>query len=427
MLTGGMPPARPNKAFRKRVLAVFGTRPEAIKLAPVIRALDGHPQIETVVCVTGQHRGLLDQVLDTFHLTPDYDLNLLRPEQTLSGIATRIVDGVDRILGEVSPELVLVHGDTATCFGASLAAFYRRIPIGHVEAGLRTWDMSAPFPEEAHRAMVGRISTLHFAPTEQARKNLLREGIEGFRIHVTGNTVIDALLIAKDVLKGMPAAAFAHLFAAELMDSLSNPDAKIVLVTAHRRENLDNGLDVVASAIAELARRHGNWRFVYLLHANPAARRAPMAVLAGLSNVSLVEPLGYLPFIRLMLRADAVLTDSGGLQEEASELNKPLLIMRDVTERPEAVRHGIARLVGTDRERIVAGVEQTLLGGSLKRTRRPLYGDGRASEKIVAILAETLLPKRGANHPLAERRPADESAATRKAARTLAVLDSGRP
>ncbi len=381
------------KTMRKRVLVVFGTRPEAIKLAPVVHALAGHPRLETVVCVTGQHRDLLDQVLDTFQIVPNYDLDLMQPGQTLGDAATRIFAGVDKVLDESAPDFVLVHGDTATCFAASLAAFYRRIPIGHVEAGLRTWDASAPFPEEAHRAMVGRLATLHFAPTEQAKTNLLGEGIDAARIHVTGNTIIDALHIARYALVGATAKNFAHVFTPALIDDLANPDVKVVLATGHRRENLGARLDSAMTAIGELAERHANWRFVYLLHANPAARRAPVAALRDLANVSLVEPLDYLPFIWLLQRANAVLTDSGGLQEEASDLGKPILVMRDVTERPEAVEYGTARLVGTERDRIIAGVERAILSpvSSGARARRHLYGDGRASQRIVEALSSALL------------------------------------
>jgi UDP-N-acetylglucosamine 2-epimerase (non-hydrolysing) len=378
---------------KKRVLVVFGTRPEAIKLAPVIRALARHPRLETVVCVTGQHRDLLEQVLDTFQLVPNYDLDLMQAEQTLGEVAARIFAGVDKILDESAPDFVLVHGDTTTCFAASLAAFYRRIPIGHVEAGLRTWDTSAPFPEEAHRAMVDRLATLHFAPTEQARKNLLAERIDDSRIHVTGNTVIDALHIAQYALAGVTAKDFAQVFTPALADDLANPSVKVVLVTGHRRENLGTRLDSAATAIRELAERHASWRFVYLLHANPTARRAPVAALRGLANVSLVEPLAYLPFIWLLQRSDVIVTDSGGLQEEASDIGKTILVMRDVTERPEAVEYGNARLVGTERGRIVAGVEQAILAPAptRRRVRRHLYGDGKASQRIVEALASALL------------------------------------
>ncbi len=400
---------------KKRVLVVFGTRPEAIKLAPVVHALAGHPRLETAVCVTGQHRDLLDQVLDTFQLVPDYDLDLMQPGQALGDVTTRVFAGVDKILDESVPDFVLVHGDTATCFAASLAAFYRRIPIGHVEAGLRTWNASAPFPEEAHRAMVGRLAGLHFAPTEQAKMNLLGEGVDASRIYVTGNTVIDALRIAQGALVGATAKHFVHVFTPPLVDDLANPGVKVVLVTGHRRENLGARLDNAMTAIAELAGRHANWRFVYLLHANPAARQAPVAALSGFSNVSLVEPLDYLPFIWLLQRSNAVLTDSGGLQEEASDLGKPILVMRDITERPEALEYGTARLVGVERDRIVAGVERAILSPapSRGRARRHLYGDGKASQRIVEALASALLGEVGA--------------ATRARPRSAAVLEEERP
>ena len=379
--------------MRKRILVVFGTRPEAIKLAPVVHALAGHPGLETVVCVTGQHRGLLDQVLDTFQIIPNYDLDVMRPGETLGNIATRVFAGVDKVLEDSAPDFVLVHGDTATCFAASLAAFYRRIPIGHVEAGLRTGDASAPFPEEAHRAMVGRLATLHFAPTEQAKTNLLSEGVDASCIRVTGNTVIDALRVAQYALVGATAKTFIHVFTPALLNHLANPDVKVILVTGHRRENLGARLDGAMSAITELAERHSDWRFVYLLHPNVGARHAPLSALRGIVNVSLIEPLGYVPFIWLLQRSNAVLTDSGGLQEEASDLGKPILVMRDVTERPEAVEYGTARLVGTEPEGIVEGLEWAIRGYAPPgpHARRHLYGDGTASQRIVEALSFALL------------------------------------
>jgi UDP-N-acetylglucosamine 2-epimerase (non-hydrolysing) len=380
-------------AVRKNIiLVVFGTRPEAIKLAPVVRALDAHSSMVPIVCVTGQHRALLDRVLDTFQIRPDFDLDLMRPGQTLGDLAARILQGVQQVIRNVTPDFVLVQGDTSTSFAASLASFYERVPIGHVEAGLRTWNIAAPFPEEAHRAMVSRLATLHFAPNEQAARNLVREGTPSASVYVTGNTVIDSLRIARDALPRLSAQKLKPVLGARLSERLSDPSAPIVLITGHRRENLGGRLDTVVRVIRDLAAAHPDWCFVYLLHPNPDSRLPANALLGALDNVFLLEPLDYIPFVWLMARSTLLLTDSGGLQEEATELGKPLLIMRDVTERPEAVEQGGARLVGTNGARILDAAEEAMRASPEGPTGQAhhLYGDGNAANRIVDILWSTI-------------------------------------
>jgi UDP-N-acetylglucosamine 2-epimerase (non-hydrolysing) len=376
----------------RKILLVLGTRPEAIKLAPVIRALDAHPSTQPIVCVTGQHRALLDQVLGVFGIRPDFDLDIMQPNQTLADVAARILVSLQPVIDEVSPDYTLVQGDTTTCFAASLASFYRGVPVGHVEAGLRTWNLQAPFPEEAHRAMVGRIANLHFAPTDQARRNLLREGTDPASVYVTGNTVIDALHVARDALAGLSKRELERIFGTPLFRRLSESGVPVVLVTGHRRENLGARLDTVAKVVRDLAEKHPRWCFVYLLHPNPNSRKSPKAVLGGLDNVFMIEPLEYLPFVWLMTRSGVLLTDSGGLQEEASELGKPILITRDVTERPEVLEQAGAQLVGTSGTRIFRAVEQAILAPAPQPSgkTRHLYGDGTAARRIVDLLWSTL-------------------------------------
>jgi UDP-N-acetylglucosamine 2-epimerase (non-hydrolysing) len=372
-----------------KILIVFGTRPEAIKMAPIVHALDHHPTISPIVCVTGQHREMLDNVLDTFAIRPHFDLDVMRPKQALADVAARILQGLDGVLGQVAPDFTLVQGDTTTCFAASLASFYRRVPVGHVEAGLRTGNLAAPFPEEGHRAMVSRLAALHFAPTRGAARNLLREGIAATGIHVTGNTVIDALKFARKRVATFTSCELEPVLGS-LHTRLTEPRVPVVLITGHRRENLGGHLDNVANVVRNLAAKHPDWCFVYLLHPNPEARLAPRSMLGGLQNVFLVEPLAYLPFIWLVTRASLLLTDSGGLQEEASELGKPLLIMREVTERPEAVERGGAVLVGTNGPRIARAVEQAMAAPARAGEGAHLYGDGRAAERIIDILGSVM-------------------------------------
>lgn len=368
-----------------RILSVFGTRPEAIKMAPVVRALRSRPGIASTVCVTAQHRQMLDQVLEIFSIAPDHDLDLMQPGQDLSLLTGRILQGMRDVLRTGKPNLILVQGDTTTCMAASLAAFYERVPIAHIEAGLRSGRLDAPFPEEANRCIVSRIADIHFAPTRQARDNLVREGIRAEQVAVTGNTVIDALLATRDRVAHLPARHWAAEFGGTLCEALANHAGKLILVTGHRRENFGQGMQDLCAAIRDLAVEHPDWRFVYPVHLNPNVQEPVRAILAGLDNVHLIAPLDYLSFVWLMNRADLLLTDSGGIQEEAPSLGKPVLVMRDVTERVEAVEAGTVKLVGTDRWTIRREVEKLLTNPALYRQMASIanpYGDGTASLAI---------------------------------------------
>lgn len=380
-----------------RVTIVIGTRPEAIKLAPVILALRPDAAFACRVCATAQHREMLDQVLPVFGLAPDEDLGLMRPRQSLADLTARALCRLQRSFRRDRPDLVLVQGDTTSVLCAALAAFYNHIPVGHVEAGLRTGDLGAPWPEEGNRVLTARLARLHFAPTERARQNLLREGIPPENVHLTGNTVIDALQYVC-AAPAPPAAAVA----AELGAVAGLPgDARVVLITGHRRENVGAGLNRICRAISTLAARFPAVHFVYPVHPNPAVR-APVARLLGRppgANVHLVAPLPYPTFVRLMTRACLILTDSGGVQEEAASLGRPLLVMREATERPEGLEAGCARLVGTDEERIVAEAARLLTDAgayaAMARAHNP-YGDGQAAGRIVeacrAFLAQAPRP-----------------------------------
>jgi UDP-N-acetylglucosamine 2-epimerase (non-hydrolysing) len=368
---------------RHRVAVIFGTRPEAIKLAPVVLALKTHPAFDCRVCVTAQHRQMLDQVLEVFGITPDLDLDLMEPNQSLGRLTARAIGALDAYLGRERPELVLVQGDTTTVFSAALAAFYHHVPVGHVEAGLRTGDLQAPWPEEANRVLTSRLAALHFAPTAAGRENLLAEGVPQERVLVTGNTVIDALFLALAKVGANPP-AIPGLPAETLASWEGRP---VVLITGHRRENHGAGFESICRAIAELARRFPETRFVYPVHLNPNVREPARRVLGtGLGNVHLIEALPYLPFLALMSRATLVLTDSGGIQEEAPSLGKPVLVLRDTTERPEAVEAGTVRLVGTSFEGIVTEATRLLTDraayAAMARAHNP-YGDGRATGRIV--------------------------------------------
>ena len=364
---------------------VFGTRPEAIKLCPLILALRGRPGFETHVCVTAQHREMLDQVLDAFGVSPDADLALMQPDQTLAALTSRATRELDDYLAQTKPDLVLVQGDTTTAFCAALAAFYRRIPVGHVEAGLRTGNKLIPYPEEMNRVLTSRLADYHFAPTQLARRNLLQEGVAAERIFVTGNTVIDALQMAVAKTRRMEPSALG------LPDDIARlgPDRPLVLITGHRRESFGAGFESICAALARLAAMFPQVVFVYPVHLNPNVREPVFRLLGGRPNVRLTEPLGYLPFVALMDRARIVLTDSGGVQEEAPSLGKPVLVMRDTTERPEAIEAGTARLVGTDTLRIVDAAVQLLTDpkayARMARIVNP-YGDGKACARIVDIL-----------------------------------------
>lgn len=371
-----------------KVLTVFGTRPEAIKMAPLVHQLAANPEIESKVCVTAQHRQMLDQVLALFEIAPDFDLDIMRPGQNLYTITTDILQRISDVFEEFRPDYVLVHGDTSTTFCTSLAAFYQRIPVGHVEAGLRTGNLYSPWPEEANRQLTGVLASLHFAPTSEAKANLLRENVAETTVTVTGNTVIDALLMVRDKLESSPdlyreqAARFSFL----------RDSARVVLITGHRRENFGDGFERICTALRQLAGKFTDVDFVYPVHLNPNVQEPVKRLLSDLPNVHLIEPLDYLPFVFLMMRSHIILTDSGGIQEEAPSMGKPVLVMRDTTERPEAVAAGTVRLVGTNVERIVKNVTQLLNDDTAYRemsfAHNP-YGDGKASERIVNALVAT--------------------------------------
>ena len=368
-----------------KVLTVFGTRPEAIKMAPLVHALAKDPDFEARVCVTAQHREMLDQVLNLFSIVPDYDLNIMRPGQGLTEITCGILQGLKPILEAFRPDVVLVHGDTTTTIAASLAAFYQRIPVGHVEAGLRTGDLSSPWPEEANRTLTGHLAMYHFAPTENSRHNLRRENVADERIFVTGNTVIDALFWVRDSVMNHPAQYEALAARYPFLDA----QKKLVLVTGHRRESFGQGFEQICHALADIAARHDDVQIVYPVHLNPNVSEPVNRILGPVENVFLIEPQDYLPFMWLMNHAWLILTDSGGIQEEAPSLGKPVLVMRDTTERPEAVDAGTVKLVGTDRQRIVDEVTLLLNDNeawqTMSRAHNP-YGDGQACGRILHAL-----------------------------------------
>ena len=364
----------------KRILVIYGTRPEAIKLAPVIRALRESRSLHPVITVTGQHRSIVDQVHEMFGIEPDHDMDVIRPRQSLDGLTARVLHRVSDVLRDERPDAVVVQGDTTSALAGALAAFYQQVPVVHVEAGLRTDDIYAPFPEEANRRLISQIATLHLAPTPVSESNLLRDGVDQERILVTGNTVIDALLQA--VPQRAPYGD-QHL---EAVDETSSP---VLLVTAHRRESWGRRMRGVADAIARLARLHPRLRVVLPVHPNPTVRETLLPVLEGLGNVLIVEPLDYGAFTRVLRRSTLVLTDSGGVQEEAPSLGKPVLVMRETTERPEAVAAGTARLVGTDPDRIVDEVHALLTSErayeDMANAVNP-YGDGHAARRTVAAI-----------------------------------------
>ncbi len=379
----------------KTVTHIFGTRPEAIKLCPLVLQMRDHSELRPRVCVTAQHREMLDQVLDVFQVRPEADLQLMRPGQRLAELTSRAVAAIDAYLGERRPDMVFVQGDTTTVFCAALAAFYRRIPVGHVEAGLRTWNKFSPFPEEINRVLTSRLADLHFAPTEQAKRNLLAEGVPEEQIHVTGNTVIDALMIAIDKVAADPPVIAELPAAIQPVAGRAQPnDPPVVLITGHRRESFGQGFENICEAIAELAGRFPHVHFVYPVHLNPNVQQPVRRILGALGeagrgekNVHLIGPLPYLPFVAMMNRAMLLLTDSGGVQEEAPSLGKPVLVMRDTTERPEAVEMGTVRLVGTDRKAIVENVARLLTDqqayAAMAQAVNP-YGDGKAAGRILA-------------------------------------------
>jgi UDP-N-acetylglucosamine 2-epimerase (non-hydrolysing) len=375
----------------KRVLVVFGTRPEAIKMAPVVHALQTNQDLRVGVCVTAQHRQMLDQVLELFRITPDYDLDVMRPGQDLFSITADVLLRIATVYEKYEPDLVLVHGDTTTSFVATLAAFYHKLPVGHVEAGLRTGNLHSPWPEEANRKLTAALARYHFAPTPAAQANLLREGIPADRVHVTGNTVIDALLrVSADLeadcaLDRDLAARFGFL----------RSEAPLVLITGHRRENFGEGFRAICRAIGRLAADFPGTDFVYPVHLNPNVLGPVHDSLGGKGNIHLIEPQDYLPFVWLMKRSTLILTDSGGVQEEAPSLGKPVLVMRNTTERPEAVEAGTVELVGTNEDYIHAAATRLLSDPTeyekMSRAHNP-YGDGRASSRIAQAIAGIFSP-----------------------------------
>jgi UDP-N-acetylglucosamine 2-epimerase (non-hydrolysing) len=366
-----------------RILSVFGTRPEAIKMAPVVKALAAADGVEARVCVTGQHREMLDQVLSLFRITPEYDLALMKPGQTLGDVTSAVLAGLDGVLAEFQPNIVLVHGDTTTTLSASLAAYYRQTPVGHVEAGLRTGNIYSPWPEEINRKVAGAIAELHFAPTEKSRANLRNEGVPEHRIVVTGNTVIDALQDVVQLIDGNSG------LSSELAARFGiQKDRRIILVTGHRRESFGGGFDRICEALSRLAERP-DVEIIYPVHLNPNVKGPVERLLGDRKNIKLITPQDYLPFVYLMSRAHLIITDSGGVQEEAPSLGKPVLVMRDTTERPEAVEAGTVQLVGTDADRIVSTAGQLLddpdAYQAMNRAHNP-YGDGKASKRILSAL-----------------------------------------
>jgi UDP-N-acetylglucosamine 2-epimerase len=367
-----------------RVLTVFGTRPEAIKLAPVVLALQGHDAIEHITCVTGQHREMLDQILRTFSITPEFDLNLMKPGQDLTHITSAALQGVGQVIDKVAPDWVIVQGDTTTAFAAALAAFYRKAKVAHVEAGLRTGNIYSPWPEEMNRKLAGQLTSLHFPPTPVAAQNLRNEGVREDSICVTGNTVIDALQWVVRRIDGD--AAFAA--AAETGLPLPQTGKRLILVTGHRRENFDGGLARVCEALKRLAAR-GDVEIVYPVHLNPTVQATVNGILGNDPAIHLIPPLDYVPFIAMMRHAYLIVTDSGGIQEEAPGLGKPVLVTRDTTERPEAVTAGTAKLVGTGTETLIAAASELLDSaaayGRMAQAVNP-FGDGKAAERIVARL-----------------------------------------
>lgn len=370
-----------------KTLCVFGTRPEAIKMAPLALSLAGDERFEAKVCVTGQHREMLDQVLNLFEIVPDYDLKIMKSGQDLTDVTTTVLQGMKSVLAEFKPDIVLVHGDTATTFATTLAAYYQQIPIAHVEAGLRTGNLYSPWPEEANRKLTGALAALHFAPTDTSRQNLLKEGVDSQTIHVTGNTVIDALLDVVERIKS--SASLQQQFHQQF--SFLGEGKRIILVTGHRRENFGDGFEKICQALIETAKAFPDIEIVYPVHLNPNVREPVNRLLVGIKNVHLIEPLDYLPFVYLMDRAYLILSDSGGIQEEAPSLGKPVLVMRDTTERPEAVEAGTVKLVGTEIAAITSNLH-TLLTDSNAYTQMSFahnpYGDGKACERILETLSK---------------------------------------
>ncbi len=376
-----------------RVMSVFGTRPEAVKMAPLVKALEKEEQIESIVCVTAQHREMLDQVLELFNIKPDYDLDIMKQRQTLTGITTRVLEGLEKVLDEAKPDIVLVHGDTTTSFVAALAAFYKQIKVGHVEAGLRTFNKYEPFPEEMNRKLTGSLADLHFSPTALAKENLLAERVSPQHIYITGNTVIDAIktTVEKE-----------YEFTVPELNDINYDGMRVITMTAHRRENLGEPLENICHAVKEIVENNKDVEVVYAVHKNPAVRDVAFAILGNMERVHLVEPLDLKDMHNLMKRSYLVLTDSGGLQEEVPSLGKPVLVLRNVTERPEGIEAGTLKLAGIHKETIYDLTQQLLddstIYNEMAVAKNP-FGDGNASERIV----EAILYDFG----LSENKPAD--------------------
>lgn len=374
-----------------KILSILCTRPSAIKMAPIVHAIEKNPALESIVCVTGQHRAMLDSVLKLFEITPHYDLNIMKANQDLYSITANVLNGLKTVLQETKPDYVLVQGDTTSTMASALAAFYQKIPVGHVEAGLRTHDIYAPFPEEINRAISTRIAKLHFAPTQTSKENLLKENVDGKTIFVTGNTVIDALLWVRDKVNQQN--DWSAIIGKDIQN-LINQKKQIILITGHRRENFGEGFLNVCTALKILAEKHPDWHFVYPVHLNPNVQKPVHDILANISNFHLIQPLDYAPFVYMMDKAKLIITDSGGVQEEAPSLGKPVLVTREVTERPEGVVAGSVLLVGTDKEKIILETESLMQDkdryAKMSRIQNP-YGDGQSAERIVDIIARSFL------------------------------------
>jgi UDP-N-acetylglucosamine 2-epimerase (non-hydrolysing) len=377
------------KIIMKKVMLVFGTRPEAIKMAPLVKEFQKSPDFETVVCVTAQHRQMLDQVLNLFDITPDYDLDVMKPGQDLYEVTSNIILGLKPVLAEAKPDIVLVHGDTATTMATSIAAFYQQITVAHVEAGLRTHNIYSPWPEEGNRQVTGRLATYHFAPTDESRANLLKENVDDTNVIVTGNTVIDALLSVVSKIESDK--ALEQTLVATIADKgyVVNRSKRLILVTGHRRENFGQGFLNICEGLKSLALEYPDVDIVYPVHLNPNVQKPVNEILSDVDNVFLIDPLDYEPFVYMMYNSHFILTDSGGIQEEAPSLGKPVLVMRDTTERPEALEAGTVKLVGTDKDKIISECKILLENEEaykvMSKSHNP-YGDGKACERIVSYL-----------------------------------------
>ncbi len=366
--------------MKKKVLSIFGTRPEAIKMAPVVKALQQNNEFESVVCVTAQHREMLDQVLDLFQISPQYDLNIMKPGQTLSQITAKAITGLETVIKEVQPDIVLVHGDTTTTFTGAIAAFYQKVKIGHVEAGLRSGNIYSPYPEEMNRMLTTRLSALHFAPTEGNHRNLLQEGVDPEKIFITGNTVIDALLqVVKEDYR----------FEETSLNNIDYKNKKVILLTAHRRENWGEPMENIFQAIREIVHNHTDVEVIFPVHLNPRVQKLAKQILGDQERIHLIKPLDYGPFANLMAKSYIILTDSGGIQEEAPALGKPVLVLRTETERPEAVKAGTVKIAGVQKEEIIALTEELIQDpkkyDKMANAVNP-YGDGKAASRILEII-----------------------------------------